>query len=513
VEKSSQRIFSSNPSPKTPIIKVDNIVKRFPGAVALENVTVEFYEGTIHAILGENGSGKSTLVKILSGIYTPDEGAIYYKGKKVTIDNPIKALSLGISMVSQSPVLIERLTVAENLMLGLKQLGVFASPKSVLKLFEEIMDKIGIKVDPEEDVWKLTYTQRQLVEIARALMLGSKVIILDEALTYLPLEERRKFYRYLLEFKSKGGLAILITHKIPEAFEVSDMITVLRRGKHIGTVKTSETNYDAVREMMFAERAKEITLERLMDGVPGETVLEVRDLWVKNDFGTYALRGISLEVKRGEVLGLAGIVGNGQVELAQALMGLRSVERGSIIVYANGRSYVKPATKTLREIGVGYIPDQPLSHGVSIDYGLRENIAVMPGYTGPFIKWGRLTKLAREFIEVLNIVTPSPKTPLKYLSGGNLMKSLVARELDLTKNALVAYNPTRGLDEVTSIKVRRMIKEKVVKDKIGVLLISEDLDEIFQVSDRIAVINEGKIVGLFDAKSASREEVEKLMVM
>ena len=512
MEKTGNQVFSQTPPPRTPIVRMENITKRFPGSVALEKVTVEFGEGEIHAVLGENGAGKSTLVKILAGIYTPDHGTIYYKGERVTIENPMKALSLGIAMVSQSPVLISRLTVAENLVLGMKQLGVFESPKKIRKYFEEVANKIGIKVDPEEEVWKLTYTQKQLVEIARALILRSKVIILDEALTYLPLEERRKFYKYLKEFTQQGGTVVLITHKLTEAFEVSNRITVLRRGKLVGTVKTGEVDIERVREMMFAERAKEITYERLMDGKPSEPVLEVKDLWVKNDYGTYALKGVSLTVNRGEVLGIAGIVGNGQAELVQAIMGLRNVERGTVLVNVKGRKYVMPDTKTLRELGVGYIPDEPLSHGVSIDFGLRENIAVMPGYTGAVINWSRLTQLAKKFIEEFSIVTPGAKTPLKFLSGGNLMKSLVARELDLSKHLLVAYNPTRGLDEVTSIKVRRVIKDKVVKENIGVLMVSEDLDEIFQVSDRIAVINEGKIVGLFEAKSADRSEVERLMV-
>ncbi|WP_440059324.1 ABC transporter ATP-binding protein [Thermogladius sp. 4427co] len=489
------------------------ITKRFPGSIALDNVSVDFYEGTIHAVLGENGAGKSTLVKILSGIYTPDEGAIYVKGKRVTIESPMKAISLGIAMVSQSPVLIDRLTVAENLILGLRKYGVFSSPKKVEKTFAEIAQKIGIKVDPNEEVWKLSYTQKQLVEISRALILNSKAIILDEALTYLPLEERRKFYKYLKEFVAGGGLVILITHKIPEAFEVASKITVLRRGKLVNTVDTNNITMDSVREMMFGERAKEISYERLMDGTPLEPILEVSDLWVKNDFGTYALKGVSFTVRRGEVLGIAGVIGNGQTELVQALFGLRPIERGSIRITVNGRTYVRPSTLQLRKLGAGYIPDQPLSHGVTIDYGMNENIAIIPGYTGPIINWARLEKLSKKFIEDLAIVTPGSKTPLKFLSGGNLMKTLVAREIDTAKNLLISFNPTRGLDEVTSVKVRKLIKEKVVRDKIGVLMVSEDLDEIFQVSDRIAVLNDGKIVGLFDAKTADRGEVERLMVM
>ncbi len=509
-----QRVFSP-PSQQSseiePIVVLRNITKRFPGVVALDRVNLEVYPGTIHALLGENGAGKSTLVKILYGIYTPDEGVIILNGRRVIISSPIDAINYGIVMVSQSPQLIDRLTIAENIILGLKKYGYYAPVKLVEREISKLAEEFGVKIDPSTDTWKLSYTQKQMVEFIRAMLLGVKILLIDEALTYLPIEERRRFYKFIKGFAERGGTVLLITHKIPEAMEAADKITVLRRGRVVKTVEKTEVTIDDIRRMMFGERSKEITYERLPPGAPDGELLLVENLWVEGDFGGYAVQGVSLKVRRGEVFAIAGVAGNGQKELLQAIMGLRPIRKGK--VFFEGEDITHRSTYYLRLKGVGYIPDLPAKYGVSIENTIIENIAVIPVYARGFIDWDKIRSLALKLIREYDIKTPSPEAPVKYLSGGNIMKVLVSRELNTATKLLVAYNPTRALDEATAIRVRRIIKNKVINDNIGALIASEDLDEIFQIADTIAVMNSGRIVGVFPAEKAKREEIEHLMVM
>ncbi len=497
-------------------VLVKDLVKRFPGVLALDHVRFELRKGEIHALLGENGAGKTTFVKILYGVYVPDSGEIYINGKRVIFTSPIDAIRHGISLVSQIPQLIGSLTISENIILGLEKFGMMASIRKVENYIREESEEVGIKVDPNTEVWKLSYTQKQLVELLRAVMLGAKVLMLDEAITFLPIREKRKFYKFMRKFASQGGSVILITHKIPEALEVADRISVLRRGRYVGTVETRAASIDDVRKMMFGERSAQITYERLPTSTPDEkVVLDVKDLWVMGDYGAFSVKGVKLQVRAGEVLGIAGVAGNGQLELVQAIMGLRKVSKGRIAILANGdlKDVTNKGTGKVRSLGTGYIPDEPLKFGVSMENNIEENLAMLPAIAKGIIKWRQVRGLANRLINEFKVVTPSSKTPVKLLSGGNIMKVLVARELSIAKKLLVAYNPTRALDEVTAVMVRKIIKEKVLKERLAVLLVSEDLDEIFQVSDTIAVMNSGRIVKTFPAEKAEREQVEKLMVM
>jgi len=516
-EAVNQPNFSSTqpPSAGEAAILVRNLVKRFPGVLALDNVRFELRRGEIHALLGENGAGKTTFVKILYGIYVPDSGEIYVEGRKVIFTSPLDAIKHGISLVSQIPQIIGSLTVSENIILGLEKYGMMTKVRKIENYIREQSEEVGIKIDPNTEVWRLSYTQKQLVELLRAVILGAKVLMLDEAITFLPIREKRRFFKFMRKFAGQGGSVVLITHKIPEALAVADRISVLRRGRYVGTVETKTATIDTVRKMMFGERSTQITYERLPLSKPDEkVVLEAKDLWVMGDYGAFSVKGVKLQIHAGEVLGIAGVAGNGQLELVQAIMGLRKVKKGKIMIGADNLVDVtNKGTSKVRSLGVGYIPDEPLKYGVSMENNIEENLAMLPLIAKGIIKWKQIRKRAQELINEFKVVTPSSRTPVKLLSGGNIMKVLVGRELSIAKTLLVAYNPTRALDEVTAVMVRKTIKDKVLRDRLAVLLVSEDLDEIFQVSDTIAVMNSGRIVGVFPADKAEREQIEKLMVM
>lgn len=497
-----------------PIISVRNLWKSFPGVTALKNVSLDIFPGEVHAILGENGAGKSTLLKILYGIYVPDRGDLFFEGKRIVLTSPQDAVRNGLVLVSQVPQLVDSLTIAENLSLSLRQFSYVNSVKKVSKFLLEKGREYGVRIDPDVEAWKLSYTQKQLVEILRALLLNARVIAFDEATTLLPHAEKEKLYDFMKLFKSKGGTILLVTHKIPEALEVSDRITVLRRGEVVGTIKTSETTLEQVRYMMFGERLTQLNSSEYGKSLREDSeTLIVRDLWVKSDYGVYAVRGASFSVRRGEILGIAGVAGNGQLELIQALAGLRKAEKGSIRLRINENeiNVTNKGSTLIRRLGIGYIPDEPVKKGVSLDNTIEENIAIHPKLSKFLINWRSVKNLTSELVKEFNIVTPSTSTRAKVLSGGNLMKVLVARELAVSKLALVAYNPTRGLDEVSSRYVRKLIVSKAVNEGMCAVIASEDLDEIMEISDVIAVMNSGSIVGVFKS-GVSREEIEKVMV-
>jgi len=498
-----------------PLISLRNISKSFPGGiVALDDVSFDIYKGEIVALLGENGAGKSTLVKILYGIYFPDEGEILVEGSKAVFYNPIDSIKKGIVMVSQIPQLIDRLSIRENLAIGLSILGFnkLANTSRIDKLVREVGEKVGIRIDPGAKTWKLTYTQKQMVEIVRAFLLNAKMIMLDEALTYLPLEERRRFYSVLEVFKKNGGTSLVITHKITEAMEIADRIVVLRRGRLAGVLSREEASIEKVRALMFGEDAGKITYERLPSSTPSEEeCIRVENVTVVDEYGRKIVDDVSLTVRRGEVAGIAGVAGNGQKELLQAVIGLMKVVKGRIVIM--GTDSTNKGIGFVRRLGVGYIPDIPLRHGVSSDNTIVENIAALFQRDRALVDWDRAREIAVRIIKSYQVLAKDENTPVKVLSGGNIMKVIVGRELEYSRNALVAYNPTRALDEVTSITVRRIIKRKAIEEKIGVLFASEDLDEVFQLSDTIYVMNSGKIYGPFNAETAKREEIEHLMVM
>jgi len=506
------------------LLSARNISKSFPGGVvALDRVSLDLYAGEILALVGENGSGKSTLVKILCGVYVPDSGEIYVREheglRRVTISSPVDAMIKGIVMVSQIPQLVDNLTIIENISLTLASLRIrganfYSSLSKISKIMSEEFEKIGIKIDLNEKVYNLTYTQKQLVEILRAMIINARIILIDEALTYLPILEKKRFYQLLLNLRETGKSIVLVTHKIPEAMEISDRIAVLKTGRLVSVVNTREVTPEYIRTAMFGEeRAKQVRYSRLESkSVYGEERIVVKELRVEDDYGREVVKGVDLVVRAGEIVGIAGITGNGQRELAEAIVGLRKVKSGEIYINSNSVNVKNAGIKDIRELGVGFIPDRLFEHGISLEEDIVENIAVSVARRDMIIPWSLIEKISSDLVSTFQVVTPSIKTPTKYLSGGNVLKVIVARELEAAKKALIACNPTRTLDEVSAMYVREKIKNKAVSENIAVLLISEDLDEILMISDTIYVMNTGKLYGPLTPETP-REEIEKLMVM
>ncbi|MEM4482204.1 MAG: ATP-binding cassette domain-containing protein [Desulfurococcaceae archaeon] len=495
------------------ILVVRNISKSFPGNVqALNKVSLELKSGEILALLGENGSGKSTLIKILYGIYLPDEGEIFLDGRRLSVLSPRDAINKGIVMIPQTPQLIDKLSVAENLLLGISKYGFFTKVSEIVETIKLLEASTGIRIDPKAIARTLTYTQKQLVEIARAITLGARILLLDEAFTYLPLEERRRFYKYLLEFKAKGNSVVLVTHKIPEALEVADRISVLRKGALVATFMKEEISADNLRYAMFGENGAKITHSRIQGGkIEGRTVIHVKNLAVMGDFYEEIVKGASLSARAGEIVGITGIAGNGQKELVEAIVGLRRVSRGSVVI--DGFDVTNKGVHEVRGLGVGFIPDSPLKFGVAPDMDIISNIAVLFSRKNFLIPQEEIRKITWEIINDYQITAKDEGTPVKHLSGGNLMKVIIGRELAYAKRALIAYNPTRNLDELTSSNVRVSIREKAVKGGLAVLLVSEDLDEVQQMCDSIYVMSSGRLHGPFHPETTSRDELEKLMVL
>jgi simple sugar transport system ATP-binding protein len=496
---------------KDPVV-MKGIMKRFPGVVAVNGVDFDLREGEIHALIGENGAGKTTLMNVLYGLYQPDGGEIYIYGDKVSFSSPRDAIKLGIGMIHQHFMLIPSLTVVENVILGyegVREVEPLPLNKSAKKI-RELSERYGLKVDPQAKIWQLSVGEQQRVEILKALYRNARILILDEPTSVLTPEEVERLASTLRTLTKEGVSIIFITHKIKEALKVSDRITVLRRGQVTGTLTTNEADEEAISHLMIGKRLGKIST---IKGERKDKVLELKGIHALNDKGLLALKDVSLEVMGGEILGIAGVSGNGQRELAEVVMGLRTPLKGDVVVdgvRVNGYS-----TGKVRRLGVGYIPEDRKNSGVVLNFTVAENI-ILGDEENPFISrngflnYNFIDKRAREAIYYYNIVTDSPWRSAKTLSGGNLQKLIVAREFSRRLKLLVASHPTMGLDIAATHYIREKLQEKK-KDGVGILLISEDLDELLMLSDRIAVMYEGKIMGVVDPKKTDVREIGLMM--
>ncbi len=493
-------------------VEMRGIVKRFPGVVANDHVDFEVRAGEIHALLGENGAGKSTLMKILYGMYRPDGGEILIDGERVEFRSPLEAIRRGIGMVHQHFMLVEPFTVAENVALGLpSSRRIVTDLDRVSARIRELAGLYGFRVDPEAYVWQLSVGEQQRVEILKVLYRGASVLILDEPTAVLTPQEVEGLFRTLRRMREEGHAIVFISHKLNEVLSISDRITVLRAGKVVGTVPTQEATKEDLARMMVG-REVVFRLER-PEMEPGEVMLELRDLWAMGDRGVPALRGVDLKVRAGEIVGLAGVSGNGQRELAEVIVGLRRPTEGKVVIAGTDVTGWPPAA--LIRMGLSYIPEERMLDGGVPEFSVEDNLvlkdhAFPPFSRGIFLNFPEIARYAERLIRDFDIRTPSRRTPLKSLSGGNIQKLILARELSRSPKVLIAAQPTRGLDVSATEYVRRRILEQRERGT-ATLLISDDLDEILSLSDRIAVIYEGRIMGVVRSEEADIEELGLMM--
>ncbi|KXZ39313.1 simple sugar transport system ATP-binding protein [Alkalithermobacter thermoalcaliphilus JW-YL-7 = DSM 7308] len=494
-------------------VEMVNITKKFGNFVANDNINLTVHKGEVHALLGENGAGKSTLMNILYGLYKQTSGDIYIYGKKVNIDNPNVAIAHGIGMVHQHFMLIPPFTVAENIILGMeptKGLNVIDMQKAIEDV-REISKKYSLYVDPLAKVEDISVGMQQRVEILKALYRGAEILILDEPTAVLTPQEIKELIQIMRNLTNEGKSIILITHKLKEIKEAADFCTVIRRGKYIDTVDVSKTTEDELASMMVGREVSFKVDKKPM--IPSDVVLRVDSLVAKDNRGINVLDGLSLEVRKGEILGIAGIDGNGQSELVEVLTGLRQAESGS--VYINGKEVTNKTPREIFESGICNIPEDRQKRGLVLDFTVAENM-ILENYAKPqFSKGFRLleeniSKFAKELIEKFDVRPNDETLKARALSGGNQQKIIIAREVTNDPDLLIATQPTRGLDVGAIEFVHKSLVEQRNKGK-AVLLVSLELDEVMSVSDRIAVIYEGKIVGIVDAKEAD-ENVLGLMM-
>ncbi len=488
------------------------ITKRFPGVLANDRVDFSIHSGEVHALLGENGAGKTTLMKVLYGMYHPDEGQILLNDAPVTIQSPTDAIDHGIGMIHQHFMLVESLTVAENVALGLRS---SREPLTDLdKVTERIIDLAsiyGLEIDPNAYIWQLSVGQQQRVEIIKAIYRGAALLILDEPTAVLTPQEVDEFFSIIRDMAKDGHGLIFISHKLHEVIDISDRVTVLRDGKKVGTYQTAEsTKADLARWMV----GRDVDFRPAIDEVePGEVRLRVNDISCRSDRGTPGLRSVDLEVRSGEILGIAGVSGNGQRELAEVITGLRETTSGRIELDGLDISDLSPIKRTDRFLS--YIPEERMRDGMIKGFTVAENLILREHHKKPFSSLGLLNLKAIEshsegLINNYQIKTPSQDTLAKSLSGGNIQKVVVARELSREPRVIIAAQPTRGLDVGAMEYVReRLLEER--KSGTAILLISEDLDEIFALADRIAVIFEGQIMGVVQRNDATSEKLGLLM--
>lgn len=493
-------------------LEMIDITKRFPGVIANNKVNFDVQAGEVHALLGENGAGKSTLMKILYGLYQPEEGQIKLDGEQVKIESPVDSINLGIGMIHQHFMLVESLTVAENVALGLpSSKGPLTDLDKVSARILKLAEIYGLQVDPDAYVWQLAVGQQQRVEIIKALYRGAALLILDEPTAVLTPQEVDEFFNTMRQMIDDGHALIFISHKLHEVLDISHRVSVLRDGKMIGTIPTQGATKGELAKMMVGRemglRKERATIDLI------ETRLVLKDVCAQSDRDTPALKDINLEVHVGEILGVAGVSGNGQKELAEVITGLRSVTGGQILL--EGDDVTGKSPKELLGRNLSYIPEERMRDGMIKEFSVAENLILREHNQAPYANKGFLNRKAisthsDNMIKSFNVKTPSQETMVKNLSGGNIQKLVLARELSRKPRTLIAAQPTRGLDiGATEYVHLRLLKQR--EEGTATLLISEDLDEILALSDRIAVIFEGEIMGVIDREEATPERLGLLM--
>jgi len=507
-------IAAQKPKKGEILLRTEGVCKGFPGIwehLILDHINFDVKAGEIHALLGENGAGKTVLANILSGFYSLTEGQIYVRGKPVSIKSPSDALKLGIGMVHQEFTCARPLTVAENVALGLRRSNLSFPLKEVERRIKELSERYGLKVDPKAKIEELSAGEQQRVEILKVLFYEPQILILDEPTSVLSEQEAKSLFSVLRRLAKEGHGIVLITHKLDEVLEVSDRVTVLRLGKFVGERKTPKTNRRELVRMMLGG---EVKLPKKKPAKKGKVALEIMGLHVLGDRGLPAVKGISLEVKEGEILGIAGIAGNGQRELVEAITGLRRVEKGKVFVF--GKDMTNRSPRELIDAGMVHIPEERRRIGIAEPMKVAENLMMKDYREAPFsrrsfLNLSVITKHSEKLVSEYEILVPDLwTTETRILSGGNIQRLILARETWKEPRLIIASHPTYGLD-LKAIKHTHALFSRLKEKGTAVLLVSENLEEIFSLSDRIAVIFEGKIVGVMDAAKASVEKIGLMM--
>ncbi|ABO50693.1 nucleoside ABC transporter ATP-binding protein [Desulforamulus reducens MI-1] len=494
------------------LVEMKQITKRFPGVLANDGVNLQVKKGEVLALLGENGSGKSTLMSILSGLYRPDEGEIYISGKKQIFKSPREAIDAGIGMVHQHFKQVDTFSVAENVILGSKEAKFFINAKKVEKEIEDISLGYGLHVDPTAKVWQLSVAEKQRVEIVKMLYRGSKLLVLDEPTAVLTPQEARELFQTVRQMTAKGQSIILITHKLNEVMEVSDRVTILRGGRSIATREKHEVNERELARLMMGQDI--VVPSQKKPGKFGQTVLKLDNLSAGSDSRRAGIKDISLQVRAGEIMGIAGIAGNGRRELAETIAGLRQVSSGKI--YIEEKDVTNLSTLEVIDEGVSYIPEDRLGTGLVPNLGAVENLILKeyrrPGLgSGPFINRNKANEYTNELVNEVGVKLTGMDAPVKMLSGGNLQRLLLARELACSPKVIVAVYPVRGLDIAAAEFIHKMLLEQRSKGA-AIVLISEDLEELLKLSDNIGVLYKGSLVGILPVEKAEPEVIGLMML-
>ncbi len=500
----------------TNAIELKNITKTFGSVVANRDVNLDVKHGEILAILGENGSGKTTLMNMISGIYYPDSGQILINGKEVLIRSPKDAFDLGIGMIHQHFKLVDVLTATENILLGLQEKGAL-NLKAAAARIREICDKYGFVVDPNKKIYDMSVSEKQTVEIVKVLYRGADILILDEPTAVLTPQETRRLFDVMRNMRKDGKSIIIITHKLHEVMEISDRVAVLRKGEYIGDVLTSETDPQKLTDMMVGH-AVSLNIDRPEPENPVKR-LDVQGLTVKNIFGLKALDNVSFQAYGGEILGIAGISGCGQKELLEAIAGLQIAESGSSVRYfpdetSESHELLGMNPLDIKKAGVSFsfVPEDRLGMGLVGSMGMTGNMMLRSYRDGKSLFTNRKAprKLAEDIMQQLEVVTPDVNTPVRRLSGGNVQKVLVGREIASSPKVLMTAYAVRGLDINTSYTIYNLLTEQKMKG-VAVIYVGEDLDVLLELCDRILVLCGGKVSGIVDARSATKEELGLLM--
>lgn len=497
---------------KTDAIEMRHIVKKFGDFKANDDINLTLHQGEILALLGENGAGKSTLMRILSGLLEPTSGEIFVKGKKVEINSPTKAKELGIGMVHQHFMLMESFTVLENIILGHEPTnGIALDIKKAREQILKLSEKYGLAIDPDAQISNITVAQQQRVEILKVLYRGADILIFDEPTAVLTPQEITEFIQIIKNLAKEGKSIILITHKLSEIKAVADQVTIIRRGRDVGTFEVANVDDNRLAELMVGHH---VNMKLNKKSVKlGREILKVENLKVKNTRGSFAVKKLSLNIHGGEILGLAGIDGNGQDELVEAITGLRHVNSGKVII--NSQNMTNKKVRQITEAGVAHIPADRQKYGLILNLPLAENLVLQTYYKQPYSKHGIINhqaiyEHAEELIKKYDIRTTSAELPASDLSGGNQQKAIIARELDRNSDLIIAFQPTRGLDVGAIEYIHKQLLAERDAGK-AVLLVSYELDEIMQLSDRIAVLHDGKISGEVKPEDTNDTELGLLM--